>query len=106
MFENILFAASLIVALGIGYLYFRDLGDVSQMFLSVKRENMVRFIRNEYRLLAIGLGATVLMAFSYFFLGGGNGWVFCCSARGCCCSFCPYSKVTGPNCKRVAVGLC
>jgi len=76
MFGNILFAASLIVALGIGYLYFRDLGDVSQMFLSVKRENMIRFIRNEYRLLAIGLGATALMAFSYFFLGGGVGWLF------------------------------
>jgi hypothetical protein len=76
MFENILFAISLIVALGIGYLYFRDLGDVSQMLISVKRENMIRFIRNEYRLLAIGLGATVLMAFSYFFLGGGTGWLF------------------------------
>ena len=76
MFGNILFAASLIVALGIGYLYFRDLGDVSQMLISVKRENMIRFIRNEYRLLAIGLGATALMAFSYFFLGGGVGWLF------------------------------
>ncbi len=50
MFENILFAISLFVALVIGYLYFRDLGDVSQMFISVKRENMIRFIRNEYRL--------------------------------------------------------
>lgn len=76
MFENILFAISLFVALAIGYLYFRDLGDVSQMLISVKRENMIRFIRNEYRLLAVGLGATVLMAFSYFFLGGGIGWLF------------------------------
>jgi len=76
MFENILFAISLIVALAIGSLYFRDLGDVSQMLISVKRENMVRFIRNEYRLLAIGLGATVLMAFSYFYLDGGIDWLF------------------------------
>lgn len=76
MFENIIFAVSLIVALAIGYLYFRDLGDVSQMLISVKRENMIRFIRNEYRLLAIGLGATVLMIFSYFFLDGGVGWLF------------------------------
>ena len=76
MFENILFAISLIVALAIGSLYFRDLGDVSQMVISVKRENMIRFIRNEYRLLAIGLGATALMAFSYFFLDGGTGWLF------------------------------
>jgi hypothetical protein len=76
MFENILFAISLVVALTIGYLYFRDLGDVSQMLISVKRENMIRFIRNEYRLLAIGLGATALMAISYFVLGGGTGWLF------------------------------
>jgi hypothetical protein len=76
MFENILFAISLIVALAIGSLYFRDLGDVSQMLISVKRENMIRFIRNEYRLLAIGLGATALMVFSYFILGGGTGWLF------------------------------
>jgi hypothetical protein len=76
MFENILFATSLFVALVIGFLYFRDLGDVSQMFISVKRENMVRFIRNEYRLLAVGMGATALMAFSYLFLGGGTGWLF------------------------------
>ncbi len=66
MFENILFAISLLVALAIGSLYFRDLGDVSQMFISVKRKNMIRFIRNEYRLLAAGLGATVLMAVLYF----------------------------------------
>jgi len=76
MFENILFAISLIVALIIGSLYFRDLGDVSQMFISVKRENMIRFIRNEYRLLAVGLGATALMVFSYLFLGGGVDWLF------------------------------
>jgi hypothetical protein len=76
MFENVLFATSLFVALVIGSLYFRDLGDVSQMFISVKRENMIRFIRNEYRLLAIGLGATALMVFSYFILDGGTDWLF------------------------------
>ena len=40
---NLLFYAGLVVALGIGGLYFRDLGDVTQMFLKVKRENMARF---------------------------------------------------------------
>jgi hypothetical protein len=76
MIGNILFAISLFVALAIGCLYFRDLGDVSQLLISVKRQNMIRFIRNEYRLLAIGLGATVLMAFSYFYLDGGVDWLF------------------------------
>jgi hypothetical protein len=55
MGEN--FWPRLSVALAIGALYFRDLGDASQMLLKVKRENMLRFIRNEYRLLEIGLGA-------------------------------------------------
>jgi len=76
MIGNILFLIGLIVAFGIGFAYFRDLGDVSQMFLSVKRKNMVRFIRNEYRLLAVGLGSTALMALAYFALNGGTAWLF------------------------------
>ena len=76
MIGNILFFIGLIVAFGLGFAYFRDLGDVSQMFLSVKRKNMVRFIRNEYRLLAVGLGATALMALAYFALDGGAAWLF------------------------------
>ena len=76
MIGNILFFIGLIVAFGLGFAYFRDLGDVSQMFLSVKRKNMVRFIRNEYRLLAVGLGATALMALAYFALNGGAAWLF------------------------------
>jgi hypothetical protein len=46
-----LFWLDLVVSMGIGLAYFRDLGDVSQMVLKVKRRNMIRFIRNEYRLL-------------------------------------------------------
>jgi hypothetical protein len=69
MFENILFALGLVVAVGIGFVYFRDLGDISQIVIKVKRENMVRFIRNEYRFLAIGLGATALMIIAHMGLG-------------------------------------
>ena len=76
MIGDILFWLGLIVAAGIGFAYFRDLGDVSQMILRVKRENMIRFIRNEYRLLAIGLGATVVMAAAHFGLNGGPTWLF------------------------------
>ena len=49
------------VALVIGLLYFRDLGDVSQMLIRVKRESMKRFIRNEYRFIALGFAGLVLM---------------------------------------------
>jgi len=76
MLGNVFFGTALIVALVIGFIYFRDLGDVSQMILRVKRENMVRFIRNEYRLLAIGLGATALVAAAHFGLEFGPAWLF------------------------------
>ena len=56
MLGNVLFWSGLAVSLAIGLIYFRDLGDVSQLLIRVKRENMLRFIRNEHRLLAIGLG--------------------------------------------------
>ena len=51
MVGNMVFAISFIVAIVIGLIYFRDLGDVSQMIVSVKRKNMIRFIRFEYRFL-------------------------------------------------------
>ena len=76
MLGNILFFVGLGVAAGVGFAYFRDLGDVSQMFLRVKRKHMVRFIRHEYQLLAVGLSATALMALAYFLLDGGAGWLF------------------------------
>ena len=76
MLWTLLFWLGLVVSATIGFLYFRDLGDISQMVLKVKRENMVRFIRNEYRLIAIGLAAAAVMALSHLALGGGPAWVF------------------------------
>jgi hypothetical protein len=76
MIGHILFTIGLVIALVIGCTYFRDLGDVSQMIIKVKRENMLRFIRNEYRLLAIGGAAVALMVVAYFDLDGGINWVF------------------------------
>ncbi len=80
MFGLLLFALGLIGSLGIGFVYFRDLGDVSQMLLKVKRENMVRFIRNEYRLIAIGLGAFVVATLAHFALGAGPFWLWLVAA--------------------------
>ncbi|MDX2502071.1 MAG: DUF3179 domain-containing (seleno)protein [Deltaproteobacteria bacterium] len=76
MLGNTFFLLGLLVAVGIGFVYFRDLGDVSQMIMRVKRRNMIRFIRHEYRLLIVGLGATALMALAYFVLDGGTPWLF------------------------------
>ena len=71
MFGIVLFWLGLAVSLGIGLLYFRDLGDVSQMLIRVKRENMLRFIRNEHRLLAVGLASLALMTAVHFGVGAG-----------------------------------
>ena len=61
---------------GIGFVYFRDLGDVSQMVLKVRRENMVRFIRNEYRFVGTGLAAAALMAVAHLGFDAGSAVVF------------------------------
>ncbi len=76
MIGNILFYLSLAVALYVGVAYFRDLGDISQLFIRVKRENTIRFIRNEYRFLAVGLGSTVLIIIAHFSLNAGPTWLF------------------------------
>ena len=76
MIGHAVFLIGLFVSVGMGLAYFKDLGDVSQMFLRVKRKHVIRFIRNEYRLLAIGLGAAALMVLTYFFLDAGSGWLF------------------------------
>ncbi|WP_377190552.1 DUF3179 domain-containing (seleno)protein [Ruegeria meonggei] len=76
MAGNVLFALGFIVSLGIGFVYFRDLGDISQMVLKVKRKNMVRFIRHEYRLIAIGLGGYGVATIAHFLIGGGPFWVW------------------------------
>jgi hypothetical protein len=68
--------AGLILSLAIGLLYFRDLGDVTQMLLKIKRKDVHFFIRNEQRLLATGLGAVVVATIAHFALGGGPFWVW------------------------------
>ncbi len=76
MLVELLFWLGIVVSAAIGFLYFRDLGDVTQMILKVKRQNMVRFIRHEYRLLgaaAVGLLVTVVAHLGF---GAGPGWVF------------------------------
>ena len=76
MFGTIVFWLGLVASLGIGFVYFRDLGDVSQMILRVKRSNMVRFIRYEYQLIAAGLAAAAVMAIAHLGFGAGPAWAF------------------------------
>lgn len=71
MIGTLLFWAGLVISVGIGALYFRDLGDVSQMLIRVKRDNVLRFIRNERRLIGIGLSAWAVMTVAHFAVDGG-----------------------------------
>ncbi|MCV6598035.1 MAG: DUF3179 domain-containing protein [Mangrovicoccus sp.] len=76
MFATLLFLIGLATATCIGVLYFRDLGDVTQMVMKVKRENMLRFIRNEYRLLGVAGAGLVLMNLAHWGFGGGPRWLW------------------------------
>jgi hypothetical protein len=71
MIWDVLFWLGLAISAAIGFVYFRDLGDVSQMVMRVKRANMARFIRHEYPLLGIGLGAALIAGVAHIGFGGG-----------------------------------
>lgn len=66
MLWNIIFWIGTAVSLSIGLVYFRDLGDVSQMLIRVKRKNMIRFIRYEHRFLLIGLISLLIATIVHF----------------------------------------
>lgn len=76
MIGDIVFWMGIAIALPIGALYFRDLGDVTQMLLRVKRKDLNFFIRNEGRLLASGLGALAVATIAHLALGGGPDWAW------------------------------
>lgn len=71
MIAHAIFGLGFIISMVIGFVYFRDLGDVSQMVMRVKRSNMTRFIRHEYQLLTIGLGAALIASVAHIGFGGG-----------------------------------
>jgi hypothetical protein len=73
---TLLFWLGMVVSLLIGATYFRDLGDVSQMILKVKRQNMIRFIRHEYTLIGIGLAAALVMVVAHLGFSVGPPWLF------------------------------
>lgn len=72
MFWTILYWIALGISAVIGFMYFRDLGDATQLLLKVKRENMLWFIRNEYKVIIPGIAAGLLAAVIYFTTGAGE----------------------------------
>lgn len=76
MLWDIVFWLSLVAGLVIGGIFFRDLGDVSQMVVQVNRDKMIRAIRNEKRNTIIGLGLLAVMAIAHLGFGSGPAWAF------------------------------
>lgn len=76
MLWTFLYWIALGISVFIGFIYFRDLGDVSQMIFKVKRKNMLWFIRNEYKVILPGIAAGVVAALIHFTTGAGNPIVF------------------------------
>jgi hypothetical protein len=64
--------AALVVATGVSFLYFRDLGDVTQFVFGVTRKNMVYAIRNEYKMIAVGLIGTAIAVLTHIMYGAGH----------------------------------
>lgn len=66
---------TLAVATYAAFVYFRDLGDVTQAIMDVSRENMLKAIRNENKLVACGLIGTAAAVVLHYVFGAGIGWV-------------------------------
>lgn len=56
--------AALIVATIVSYLYFRDLGDITQAFLTVKRKGMIYAIRHEKLMVGVGIVGTIIAVYT------------------------------------------
>ena len=74
MFEFIYWAL-LIAATYASFIYFRDLGDVTQALLNVSRENMLSAIRNENKLVLTGLVGTAAAVVLHYGFGAGPAWL-------------------------------
>jgi Protein of unknown function (DUF3179) len=72
---ELIYWATLGAATYAAFVYFRDLGDVTQAVLDVSRKNMLSAIRNENKLVAVGLIGTALAVLLHYIYGAGVGWV-------------------------------
>lgn len=76
MVWDVVFWLGLIVSAVVGFIYFRELGDISQMFFRVKRKNLVRAIRYEYKMVALGVAGAAGMILAHFVGAAGPSWIF------------------------------
>jgi hypothetical protein len=62
---------ALITATFVSYIYFRDLGDITQAFLTVKRKGMIYAIRHEKLMIGVGLVGTIIAVATHMAYGAG-----------------------------------
>jgi hypothetical protein len=62
---------ALVVASTAALIYFRDLGDITQAFMKVKRKNMIFAIRHERLLVLTALIGSAIAWATTFFYGAG-----------------------------------
>lgn len=65
----------LAVATYAAFVYFRDLGDITQALLDVSRDNMLKAIRSENKLVITGIAGTAFAVVLHYAYGTGIGWV-------------------------------
>lgn len=68
--------AALAISLCTAFVYFRNLGDITQVFLGVKRSGMIFAIRHEYKLIAVVIAGTLLAGATLLFADAGIQSVF------------------------------
>ena len=68
--------AALAISLCTALVYFRNLGDITQVFLGVKRSGMIFAIHHEYKLIAVVIAGTLLAGATLLFGDAGIQSVF------------------------------
>lgn len=76
MVWEVVFWSGLAASLIAGFFYFRELGDISQMFFRIKRHNLVRVIRHEYKIICVGLLGAIAATVAFWFGGAGIGVIW------------------------------
>ena len=66
MIIEIIHWLALIAATIVSFLYFRDLGDITQAFLTVRRKGMIYAIRHEKLMVGVGIVCTIIAVYTTF----------------------------------------
>ena len=91
MFLEIIHWSALVIATVAGYIYFRDLGDVTQIFMNVTRQSIVKTIRNEKLLIGLGVGGITVGIATHFLAQSGHGGALTAISAAVVFMFCfPY----------------